>query len=138
MFLTSCAFDHSTFIFAIRNGFSRFLKSEGDSLVISDFIFASAEYLFNPSPNPIRNVNDITINETLNILTSLISIATTTLLFVKKLWLQVFADTDCYVRRPNLYVLRILLIDRTVSDVKATRDVRDSIPYVRNMVIRFM
>ena len=63
IFLASCAFDNSMFIFAIQNGFSRFLKSEGDSLLIPDFIFASAEYLFNPSPNPIRNVTDITKNE---------------------------------------------------------------------------
>jgi hypothetical protein len=98
MFLTSCAFDHSTFIFAIRNGFSRFLKSEGDSLVISNFIFASAEYLFKPSPNPIRNVTDITKNETLNILTSLISIATTITLFGKNLWLQVVEVTDYHAR----------------------------------------
>lgn len=103
LFLTSCAFDHSMFIFAIRNGFSRFLKSEGGSLVISDFIFASAEYLFNPSPNPIRNVTDITTNRTLNILTSLVSRATMILPFGKKLWLQVVEVTDHHARPlPNL------------------------------------
>ena len=76
MFLTSCAFDHSTFIFAIRNGFSRFLKSEGGSFVKFDFTFASAEYLFNPSPNPIRKSNNITTNETLYIFPSLMQLAT--------------------------------------------------------------
>ena len=138
MFLTSCAFDHSMFIFAIRNGFSRFLKFEGGSLVISDLIFASAEYLFNPSPNPIRNVTDITTNKTFNILTPLISRATTILLFKKKTMVTSGWSYILPCSSVTETTLRMLVIDRAVADVNATRDVRFSIPYVRNMVLCVM
>jgi hypothetical protein len=77
------------FIFAIRNGFSRFLKSDGGSVVISDFTFASAEYLFNPSPNPIRYITNITTIINLDILTSLTYVPTTGHTVWEKLWLHV-------------------------------------------------
>jgi len=51
-----------------------------------------------PLPTQLEMLLILQKTKFLNILTSLISIRTTIILFGKKLWLQVVKDTDCYIR----------------------------------------